>query len=886
MAEKINIAEINIDTKSLLSETAKIKKELDDLKKQQKELQKEGETSSKQYVQNAADIKSLTSAYNTNTKALAKNTKAVKDQETAQERLDAVMNQEIKTIQQARDQNKLLNQLRNNTNATTEEGRKQIEQLNAKLDENNAFIEENADGYLKLKLRIGDYAGGIKSAFKDLNIFNGGLVGFISRSKEAGGSSKLLTNSLKTITKSIIGLTKATLAFLATPIGLFVGAIALAFGLVSNAINRSEESANSLTKAFSTVSAFASKLLAFLKPLGDFIITGLTVGFEVLNSVIEATIGFFAAILDFLGFDETADSLRGVNEELKEVNKNAEKLANTEAKLTKELRRQGLVQLEFQKQAEKLRQLRDDESKSIEERIKANEDLGQVLQRQLEEELRIARLALEAVNLRIKVDGERSELLDKQADALLKIAEIEERITSQTSEQLTNRNALLKEQNDLIRERIQLSIKAQQDELELLKLQDEQFSESLEERIVLQQEYALEQQSILKRQLSNDLITRSEYNIEVQKIENDLNKLREELRQEDEQQQAEYEQRRLDLINSIREKQIEDELARQEFLNQVEFEKQKAEIEKLEIDEEQKSQLLRLLTYERELVLAAIRDEFRQEELEKIVDFNKEQIKLGSQVTKAEKQQAQARAAIAQNLTNTLKGLLGESIAAQLAGVAIDAAVQSGLLKIDAAQASGRITANVGVANAKAIAASPLTGGQPFVGINTAQGVALQTALATQTALAQAKIIQSAAIRGVSTITGGFRAEQGGVFGIDGKSHSEGGVPIYAGNKYIGEAEGGEGIGILSRPAFGAFMDFNNQYSNGKMNSFPAREGTIATNLSNASSVLSRDIARDQGITQDEILQIVSAMPNPVVGVEQIVTQTQRANEVQVMADI
>ena len=608
MAEKINIATIDIDAKSLLNQTSLIKKEIDLLKKEQRELQKAGEGSSKQYVQNAADLKNLSKAYNTNTKALAQNTKALKDEEDAAKAVEMVLNQEVKTIAQAREQNKLLNKLRNDTNATTKEGQAQIAALNAKLDENNAFVKENADGYLKLKLQIGDYAGGIKEAFSELNIFNGGLTGFIGRANDAGGVGNLLSNSLKLVTTSVIGLTKATLAFITTPIGAIIAALAAVFALVSNAINRSEESANKVTRIFTIFSGVVNKLLSLLEPLGEFIIDGLVAGFELLGEIAEQTLGILAAALDFIGFDSAADSLRGFTNELKEAAETAERLANAEAELAREQRKAQLVQLEYQKQAEKLRQLRDDESKLIEERIKANQELGVVLQEQLQKELRIANLALEVANLRIEKDGERTELLDQQAEALVKIAEIEERITSQTSEQLTNRNALLKEQNDRIRERILLSIEEQENQLELLKLQDSQLATSLEERLALQEEYAQEELAIQKKLLDAKEINETEYNIKVQEIENQLAETREELREQELQRQQDFEARRDELLNSIRLKRAEDEQARQELQNQIEFEKQVADLEALEISESQKTELLRLVHRRDEnLYLAEIR---------------------------------------------------------------------------------------------------------------------------------------------------------------------------------------------------------------------------------------------------------------------------------------
>jgi ubiquinone biosynthesis protein COQ9 len=59
------------------------------------------------------------------------------------------------------------------------------------------------------------------------------------------------------------------------------------------------------------------------------------------------------------------------------------------------------------KVAEKLRQIRDDESLSIAQRTQANKDLGGVLKQQLNAELAIARQALLVANLRIKAEGKR-----------------------------------------------------------------------------------------------------------------------------------------------------------------------------------------------------------------------------------------------------------------------------------------------------------------------------------------------------------------------------------------------------------------------------------------------------------------------------------------------
>ena len=121
--------------------------------------------------------------------------------------------------------------------------------------------------------------------------------------------------------------------------------------------------------------------------------------------------------------------------------------------------------------------------------------------------------------------------------------------------------------------------------------------------------------------------------------------------------------------------------------------------------------------------------------------------------------------------------------------------------------AIGQIVANTGIANAKAVAASPLTFGQPWVTINTiSAGISI------------AGIIASA-IKSVSELNGQkFEPKNAGGTGlargmekgglIEGNRHSQGGVMI--------EAEGGEAV--MTRGAvtmFGPLLSMMNQASGG-----------------------------------------------------------------------
>jgi hypothetical protein len=244
---------------------------------------------------------------------------------------------------------------------------------------------------------------------------------------------------------SIIAGTKASIAFITTPLGIVLGAIVAVALLVKNAFDRNEESATKLKGVFNVLSVFANKVLDALVPLGKFIIDNLVKGFEILGKSVTGTMNLIADGLELIGFDEEAKAINDFSDGLEKSAKSAMELAKMEKLLEKNMRELAIIQLKYQRDAEKLRQIRDDESKSIADRIKANDDLGKLLKKQANDELAIANQALQVAQAKLANDKKNKELLDAEAEARLKIEEINERITSQESEQKTNLNSLKKE---------------------------------------------------------------------------------------------------------------------------------------------------------------------------------------------------------------------------------------------------------------------------------------------------------------------------------------------------------------------------------------------------------------------------------------------------------
>ena len=134
-----------------------------------------------------------------------------------------------------------------------------------------------------------------------------------------------------------------------------------------------------------------------------------------------------------------------------EQSKLTQQLANN-AKLA-EAEQRKLVE-QYDRQAEKLRQVRDNDLSSIEDRKKANDELGLVLDKQEKALLKQADAILASANAELKKSdniGNQTALIDAQANRLAVLAQIE----GFRSEQDVNKNALIKEGNELVQSGIE-----------------------------------------------------------------------------------------------------------------------------------------------------------------------------------------------------------------------------------------------------------------------------------------------------------------------------------------------------------------------------------------------------------------------------------------------
>jgi len=566
MAEVIQLAGFDLDTTKLQKSLSELQDTYFDLRKEQKAYADQSKETAKQIDLLQKSQVALTEAAGDNSQEIEKNDKELQDllktqkdlykseqnlgiqmgtvrkeinQTTTQLRAyqDAegktkslidlgndALGRQIKNKNDARAANIALNNVANQLNPNIEEEAALLKELNSQMDKNTEFIKENSSAIANQKMNVGNYTESIEEALKAQQAFSGGIGGFISQSKDAGGAGNVLSGAFTAIRTGILGALKAGLAFIATPIGAVIAALAVSVGAVVGAfklakasLQSTEQGTQRLAVVTGAITGVFNGLFKIVKPLGLFFADVFIKTLENVGNVAEKTMGLIADALEFVGADETAKGIRNFTEEVKNASAASVNLAKAEGELATQQRQATKIQLDYQKQAEKLRQQRDDETKSISERIAINNQLGNVLQKQSASELAIANKALQVANLKIKAEGETTEALNQRAEAQTNISDIQERITGQESEQLANLNSLRKEaadkQKELDEQAIERALTKSRAEIDLFIANQGFKKKSLEEEYAFNKQLLDKELADLKLQYDKKKISATEYEL-------------------------------------------------------------------------------------------------------------------------------------------------------------------------------------------------------------------------------------------------------------------------------------------------------------------------------------------------------------------------------------
>ena len=159
------------------------------------------------------------------------------------------------------------------------------------------------------------------------------------------------------------------------------------------------------------------------------------------------------------GIDDTGNKLVEAGKKIVDYTTKVVKAAkaNVDLQNNAELaaaRLSGLIE-KYDRLAEKERQIRDDTTKSIQERIVANQRLGEVLEKSQKAQLDQAGLLIQAADANLKKDQTSIEFQKAKIEAQNQYQAVLAQVEGFRSEQLINQTALLLEQQNLEKTRIQ-----------------------------------------------------------------------------------------------------------------------------------------------------------------------------------------------------------------------------------------------------------------------------------------------------------------------------------------------------------------------------------------------------------------------------------------------
>ena len=419
------ILEVNLVDNNTAQRIADLSNELNSLKESQKalteETKKSGQVSAEQakaMTENKARIADINKELNAHVKALQK------EQQEQKKNADSLNSMRA----QLKDLIKAYDNMSKAERENAEIGGKQVMMINQLTDQ----IKELEEGTQRYQRNVGNYANSIRDA----------LAGQIPTIGKVSGAMDMLKTSTGWI-------------------GIVIQGAVMLFGALQMAFKRTEGNGDKLSGGLAKMKGLFVMMQQALEPL----VKGLVDGFVVaLDKALQA-VGWLGEklqqFLRFIGADEWANKLETFATKTAEMAEASQELAIAEEQLARKQREARKTMLEYQRQAEELRQTRDDATKSAEEQEEANRKLLALLQEQKKVEGGIQQEAIRVAKLRIQLNGETTENLDALADAETEYADVIERITGQSSEAIkwqNDRLALLKEEALVIDELIKKTL--------------------------------------------------------------------------------------------------------------------------------------------------------------------------------------------------------------------------------------------------------------------------------------------------------------------------------------------------------------------------------------------------------------------------------------------
>ncbi len=850
MAEKITIAQLDIDLDAVIKRSGEYQRELGKLKAEQRQLRKDTanltdatDDQAKTFAENDARIRNLNKNYR-DSQALAQSLVGVNEE------LITTNIQEGTSVKEVVDARRQLIKINNQIKGNTEEEIEFRENLNNVIDAQTAFIRDNSSEYGKGKDSIGEYREAISDTIGETTLYakvnaalRNTLSPFVPLYNSIRGQVKGAADDILRARKNTEGYTLAQKAS-AVATNLTSGALKLLkIALVSTGIG-------AILVALGSLIAFFARTQKGIDLVNQ-VLAGLGAAFDVIIDRISKVGGALVKLFtgDFSGaFNDLKDAASGLGDELlREVG-----LAIKLEKVFQEVERKeidlSIRRAATNKQLKELNKIIEDQSKTEQERIAAAQKFAKLEEELVADEIANQERLVAAKLAEVDVNDEVRESINRIAreglsldqlglsestledakefrDEINKLFDLQTRSfevqTTNQNKLNTLRKQIRSEEVKRAQEAIDAAIKESKVRLDIFIEENEGRAETLREALTFEEEVRDQRLKILEEELKAGKRTRLEFQLEQLRINKDFLEAQADLTIANAERELEsfiaLNQSRLADGQLLNDELVAMEVARIEAIAEKEREFQQQRLEQGVISQQQFNDAIdevNARSQEKRDQLEATRKE--QEEQRQVVeraaelelqllqtenDFERRALRLenqrqqevanaeaiGADITAINKKYAKQQ----EDIEKALQLAKIQSIASGFGAIRQLVGESSALGKA-AGIAQASVDTYVAANNAlSSLAPWPLP--QIFSGIAIAQGLA-----------------NVAKIGEVDT-----SFEQGGLSTVGGKRHSQGGTRYFGEDGNAFEAERGELIGVMNRRAAAHFMAFNNLYRRG-----------------------------------------------------------------------
>ncbi|KGO85725.1 hypothetical protein Q765_15005 [Flavobacterium rivuli WB 3.3-2 = DSM 21788] len=274
--QKIVLAQLDIDIKGLVAAARQSVEAITAINTELKKLVEMGEDTSGQFAQMKQDMILLT-------KQLEDQNKAIEAQVTNNHNLADVQAEVIEALKETATAHKNLSDSIAQTDAATTgyvqnatDAANAINSLNQSLSANEALMANSAESTNEQVKTFSDYKDQVTESFASINIFNGGLGGFISRAQEAGGTGPMLKGAFEGMSQGIMGMTKSSLAFIATPIGAVIAAVGIVVSALVSYFKDTQEGIDKVTAVTRPLQSVFNALMGVFQNVGKYLADAFT----------------------------------------------------------------------------------------------------------------------------------------------------------------------------------------------------------------------------------------------------------------------------------------------------------------------------------------------------------------------------------------------------------------------------------------------------------------------------------------------------------------------------------------------------------------------------------------------------------------------------------